>query len=130
MQHISVPIDRLCGNHPRWFVSAACHKATDEDGDEFEGNIVGREGGTLCEEIGEGKVRVKRHCLSLESDTHLEDGRNLLQSTRQVILADIIEICGNWRGFGGFPSLFMRTTVSDQLECQPRPVASRAGKSR
>lgn len=73
-------------------VSAACHKAADEDGDEFEGNIVGREGGTLCEEIGEGKVRVKRHCLLLESDTHLEDGRNLLQSTRQVILADIIEI--------------------------------------
>lgn len=92
MQNVGGPIGRLCGIHPRWLVSTAFHNAADEDGDEFEGNIVGREGGTLCEEIGEGKVRVKGHCLLLESDTHLEDGRNLLQSTLQVILADIIEI--------------------------------------
>lgn len=88
---------------------------------------MGREGGTLCEEIGKGKVRVKRHCLLLESDTHLEDGRNLLQSTRQVILADIIEIAATG-GDSEDSQAFL--CVGDQLECQPRPVTSRAGTSR
>lgn len=56
--HVEQPLGRLCGDHPRRLVPAAVHEAAEENGDPFNGDIVGREGGGVLAEIGEGNVGV------------------------------------------------------------------------